>query len=138
METFQVMKTVWDDDVKCSTVHLWYKRFKEGLRSIQDDPKSRQPVITRDPDNIFYVCELVGADRRLSVRDLASMMGLSIGTVQAILSEDLKMSRICAKFVAKILSDEMKERRKTVAQEMLEEVENDPNFLSKLVMGDES
>ncbi len=53
--------------------------------------------------------ELVKADRRLSVRDLASMTGLSIGTVHAILSEDVKMSWICAKFVAKILSDKMKE-----------------------------
>ncbi len=65
------------------------------------------------------------------------MIGLPIGTVHEILSEDLKISRICAKFVTKILSSEMKERRKTVAQEMLHEVENDPDFLSKLVKGDE-
>ncbi len=65
------------------------------------------------------------------------MMGLSNGTVHAILSDDLKMSRICAKFVPKILSDEIKERWKMVAQEMLDEVENDLDFLSKLVTVDE-
>ncbi len=115
VETFQMMKTVWGDDVKRSTFQLWYKRFKEGRRSLQDDPRSGRSVTARDLDYVFRVCELVRADRRLSVRDLASMMGLSIGTVHAILSEDMKMSRICAKFVPKILSGEMKERRKTEA-----------------------
>ncbi len=66
---------------------------------------------------------------------MASTTGLSIGTVHAILSEDLKISLICAKFVPKILSDEIKERWKTVAQEMLDKEENDPDFLSKLVTG---
>ncbi len=130
-----MMKTVRGDDVKCSTVHLWYKRLKEVRRSIQDDPKSGQPVTTRDPDHIFRVCELVRTDQRLSSRYLASMTGLLIGTVHTILSEDLKMSRICAKFMPKILNDGMKERRKMAAQEMLDKVENDPNFLSKLVTG---
>ncbi len=130
-----MMKTVWGDDVKRSTVHLWYKRFKESRCSIQDDPKSGQPVTACNPDHIFRVCELVRADRGLSVHNLASMTGLSIGTVHLILSEDLRMSRIFAKFVSKILSDEMKERRKTTGQEMLDEVENDPDFLSKLLTG---
>ncbi len=65
------------------------------------------------------------------------MTGISIGTVHAILTEDLKRSWICAKFVPKILIDKMKERWKTAAQEMLDEVENDPDFSSKLVMEDE-
>ncbi len=65
----------------------------------------------------------------------ASMMGLSIGTVHAILSEDLKMSQICAQ---NFLRDEMKERWKIAEQEMQDEVENDPDFLSKLVTGLES
>ncbi len=121
VETFQMMKTVWGDDVKRSTVHLWYKRFKGGRRSIQDDPQSERPVTARDPDHIFCVCELVRADRRLSVRDLVSMIGLSIGTVHSILSEDPKMSRICAKFVPKILNNEIKEIWKMAAQEMLDE-----------------
>ncbi len=61
VETFQMMKTVWSDDVKCSTVHLWYKRFKVDRRSIQDDPKSGRPVTARDLDHIFRVRELVKA-----------------------------------------------------------------------------
>lgn len=138
IETFQMLKTVWGDDVKRSTVHLWFKRFKEGRRSIEDDPKSGRPVTARDPDHIFRVRELVRADRRLSVRDLATMTGISIGTVHSILTEDLKMSRICAKFVPKILDDDQKERRKTCAQEMLEQVDNDPDFLEMVVTGDES
>ncbi len=56
-----MMKTVWGDDVKCSAVHLWYKRFNEGCRSIQDDPKSGQPATARDPDHIFCVLQLVTA-----------------------------------------------------------------------------
>ncbi len=123
------MKTVWGDDVKRSTVHLWYKRFKEALCSIQDDPKSGRPATARDPDHTFCVREFVRADQRLSVPDLASMEELPIGTEHTILSEDLKMSRICAKFVPKILNDEKKERWKMAAQKMLDEVENDPDFL---------
>ncbi len=61
-----------------------------------------------------------------------------VKTVHAILSEDQKMSLICVKFVPKILSDEMKESWKIAAQEMLDEGENDTNFLLNLMTGDES
>ncbi len=133
-----MMKKVYGDDVKQTSVYRWYRMISEGRQSLQDEPRSGRPVTARNADHIFQIRDRIRNDRRLSVRELAAMTGLSVGSVDTILNTDLKMSRICCKFVPKILQDDQKERRKMVAQEMLAEVENDPDFLSKVVTGDES
>ena len=43
-------------------------------------------------------------DRRMSVRVISEAVGISIGTVDTILTEDLKLHKACAKFVPEILS----------------------------------
>ncbi len=48
------------------------------------------------------------------------------------------MSRISAKFVPKILSGEQKQNRVRISQEMLKNVEDGPDYLTKVITGDES
>ncbi len=69
---------------------------------------------------------------------MADITVLSIGMVHTIRTEDLKMSQICVKFVPKVLTKEQKENCKNCAQEILDAVRNDPQLLSKVVIGAES
>jgi hypothetical protein len=50
-------------------------------------------------------------DRRLTVREIANDIGISYGSAHAILTDDLDMRRVAAKFVPKFLSCEQKELR---------------------------
>jgi hypothetical protein len=48
------------------------------------------------------------------------------------------MRRIAAKFVSRLLSNDQKEHRVAVCSELKEQTENDPNFTSAIITGDES
>ena len=54
------------------------------------------------------------------------------------LSDVLGMRRVSAKFVPKLLNFDQKNRRMTIAQEMLNEVNEDPDFLKRVITGYES
>ncbi|PNF20610.1 hypothetical protein B7P43_G04271 [Cryptotermes secundus] len=65
-------------------------------------------------------------------------LGLSYGTCQRILSEELNMRRIAAKFVPRLLQNEQKQHRLEVCRELQQQLQEDPNFLSKVVTGDKN
>jgi hypothetical protein len=47
------------------------------------------------------------------------------------------MRRIAAKFVPKLLSNDQKEHRVAVCRELKNQARDDPNFISKVITGDE-
>jgi histone-lysine N-methyltransferase SETMAR len=57
-------------------------------------------------------------DRRLTVREIADEVGFSRGSANTILTEDVGMRRVAAKFVPKLLSPEQQQLRLEVAQDM--------------------
>jgi len=77
-------------------------------------------------------------DRRITVPELADEVGVSIGSVHTILTADLCLRRVSAKFVLKLLTMEQKQLRLETAQDMLDCVESDSNFLNTVITGDES
>jgi hypothetical protein len=52
-------------------------------------------------------------DRGLTIQDLSNTLGLSDGTCQRILSEELNMRRIAATFVPRLLHNEQKQLHPT-------------------------
>lgn len=71
--------------------------------------------------------------------ELRNEFQISFGSVQTILTSDLDMRRVAAKFVPKPLSDEQKENRKQIATDWLERSESDDFFFFKsIITGDES
>jgi len=76
-------------------------------------------------------------DRRITVREPVDEVGVSIGLVHTILSADLGL-RVSAKFVPKLLTMEQKQLRLEIAQDMLDCIESDSNFLNTVITGDES
>jgi histone-lysine N-methyltransferase SETMAR len=66
---------------------------------------------------------------------------MRLGSAQAlhtqILTEDLHMCRVVAKYVPKLLSQEQQQLRLEVARDMLECANGDPEFLKNVITGDE-
>ena len=63
---------------------------------------------------------------------------MSWSSCQRILTVDLNMRRVAAKFVPRLLTQDPKNTRFTLCQELKNQIESGPNFLSKVITGDES
>ena len=50
-------------------------------------------------------------DRRVSIETINTQFDVSMGAVHTITGEELKMRKICAKFVLTVLREDQKERR---------------------------
>ena len=74
----------------------------------------------------------------MTIVELEQEVGISHGSIHAILSDDLKMRRVNAKFVPRQLITDQMECRIMFAADLFEKSTQDPTFLTKTVMGDES
>ena len=84
------------------------------------------------------VKEMVMNDRRITIREVADDVGISIGSCHKNFSNVLGMERVAAKFVSKLLNFKQKQRRMEVAQESLNEVNDDAELLKRIITGDET
>lgn len=121
-----------------SSFYRWFDRFSEGNDQVEDESRSGGPRNARKDATIEEVQRLVMKDRRITVRMISIAVGISLGTVKTILTEDLKLHKVCAKFVPKILSDDQIHFRVECCTDILGMIEADPDFLNKVVTCDES
>ena len=113
---------------------LWYKRFKDGRTSIDDDERSGRPSTSTAPEN----SKANLADRRQTIHDVCEIVGLSYETVQRILVENLNMRSISASLVPRLLSDDQKALRVSVCRQLKPQARDDPNFISSIITGEET
>lgn len=138
-ETFQMLQVAFGDEcLSRSRCHEWYKRFKEGRTSCEDDSRSGRPSTSTDDDHVARLNSLVRSNRRLTIREMAEELNISFGSCQQILTENLQMRRVAAKFVPRLLTEQQKEHRVQVCQELLEMANDNENFLKQVITGDET
>ncbi|KAJ8960004.1 hypothetical protein NQ318_009440, partial [Aromia moschata] len=88
------------------------------IYAVNSDPRSGRPSSTVTPKNIERVRFVTEEDRRLTVRELESDLEIPETRV-SILTENLGMTRVFAKFIPKLLTVEQKKLRFAVAQDNL-------------------
>jgi len=74
------------------------------------------PACTR----MAIIRQIVCENRRLTVRSIEQQVNTDRKKVKKILTEDLDMRKVCAKMVPKELTEEQKQRRVTISQDLLE------------------
>ena len=116
----------------------WHRRFKEEREEVKDDHRSGRPSTSKTDENVERVRQKVRGDRHLTVRMIADELGMNCERVWRIITQDLEMRKICAKIVPRLLNEGQKERRVQVCQDILEQLETEPNLLKRVVTGDES
>ena len=82
--------------------------------------------------------EQINEDRRYTIDGISEATAVSWSSCQRILTVDLNMRRVAAKFVPRLLTQDQKSSRLTLCQELKNRIESDPDFLSKVITGDES
>ncbi|UYV79043.1 hypothetical protein LAZ67_17000846 [Cordylochernes scorpioides] len=121
-----------------SNVYRWYKMFSEGREDVNDEERAGRPSTSTTDEKINEVEKMILANRRITVREVAEDLNISIGSCHSIFINDLGMRRVAAKFVPKLLNCDQKQHRMNIANEMLNSVRDDPNLLQRVITGDEA
>ena len=74
----------------------------------------------------------------MSIETISAQFDVSVGIVHTIIREELKMRKICANFVTRVLREDQKERRCHDSREMVELINSDPAGLDALMTYEES
>ena len=138
-ETYKMLQTAFGAScMNRASVFEWHKRFKESRESVRDDERCGRSKEVRTPELIGQIKNFIDKDRRASIETISAQFDVSVGTVHTIIRKELKMQKICAKFVPRMLREDQKERRCHDSSEMLELINSDPAVLDALVTCDGS
>ena len=121
-----------------ASVFEGHKRFKEGRESVRDDERCERSKEVKTPELIGQIRIFLDKDRRVSLETISAQFDVSVGYVHTIIREELKIRKICVKFVPRVLREDQKERRCHDSGEMVELINSDPAFLDALVTCDKS
>ena len=105
---------------------------------MRDDEWCGRSKEVNRPELIIQIKNFMDKDRRVSIETISAQFDVSVGSVHTIIREELKMRKICAKFVPRVLREDQKERRCHDSREMVELIISDPAVLDALVTCDES
>ena len=125
--------------VSYDTVRQWKKKFESGVESIKNAPKSGRPKSASRKEIVSKKKEIIEADARITVRDIARKVGISLSTVHLILKKHLKVRKISVRWVPHLLTDEQKRQRVKVAKKLLQMFPKyDKKQFANVVTGDET
>ena len=82
------------------------QEFKWGRESLEDDGLSARPKDAAADENVKVVHTLVMCDWRRDLRIVASEMSICFGAVQSILTDILGMSKVSARWLPRMLTDD--------------------------------
>jgi len=132
----EMLQQVYGDNaMKKTAVYKWVKSFSEGRESVTDEERSGQPATSRTVENIAKICQIVRENRWLTIRNIAEQVNIDRETIRKILTEDLDIRKVCAKMIPKELTEEQKQRRVTICQDLME---SQDDILGRAITGDET
>ncbi|XP_025412441.1 protein GVQW3-like [Sipha flava] len=120
-------------------IRQWYRDFKNERTNVLDEERSGRP--SRQTDEIVsLVDQKLRSDRRLTISALSDeFLNLRRTIVYKIVTEKLRHHKLCARWVAKMLTDQHKKQRMSSGREFLNRYRQDRDYLfSHIVTGDET
>ena len=98
------------------------------MTNTQGDPQAAQP-----PETVERIQQFIRQDRHRTIRDIAEEVGAGYGTCQRVLTEELGMHHVAAKFVPRILTADQKQQHIDVYTELRQLASDDETFLSRVI-----
>lgn len=104
---------------------------------MKDDPRTgRRSVVNGKLDLIKAALD---ADRRISTWEIAEMCDIGVATAHKIITEDLQMSEVCARWIPHLLTDDQMQKCMRISSEFLRNFRREGNrFLKKIITTDET
>ena len=120
-------------------VFEWFKRFRDGRASTDNNSRSGRPATAVNDKNIARVNKLIRGDRRLTVKDIMTSLSIGANAVNEIIHDRLGFSKVCARWVPRQLTPDIKETRFSVCADLFEHYDNEGDaFLRRIITGDET
>ena len=111
-ETYGMLQTAFGAYcMNLASVFEWHKRFKEGRESVRDGERCGRSKEVRTLQLIGQIKNFMDKDCCVSIATISAQFDVSVGTVHIIIHEELKMRKICTKFVPRVLREDQKERK---------------------------
>ena len=135
----EILSVLGDNSVSYAKVKKWVANFKRGVTVTEDAPRPGRPATSINEDHVNKAETMVHADRRVTVRSVAETLRISYGSAEEILTRNLGMKKVSARWVPRMLTPEQKQYRIQISQQLLQRFRADPDdFLSRLVTHDET
>jgi len=104
-------------------VYKWSRKFPNGVSSVKDSPRPDQAHRIVTPEAIAAVDAIVKENHRVTVHKIAAHLDMSHGSAHHIFHDVLQFHKVCARWVPRQLTAELKERRVDAYQEILKRFE---------------
>ena len=89
-ETFKLLNQAYGEDCMSRTqCYEWFKRFKEGTMSVGEYSRPGRPSTSTNDGHVERLRAVIRGNRRLTVREVADEVGISIESCHQILTEKL-------------------------------------------------
>ena len=86
-ETYEMLQAAFGEScLSRSKTFEWYSLFQNGRRSFEDDPRPGRPATSHTEETVARVREIIRADQRLTIREVAEDVGIAFGTCHYISS----------------------------------------------------
>lgn len=108
----------------------WYKDFKNSHTVVEDLSCSRRPSMSNTDENVKKVISVELKNRHTT----SSELGIIYRITQHILVEILGMCRVALRLFPKDLNFLQKQNWKTIAEDIISELNNDLTFIAKLLI----
>ena len=129
----KLQRTYGEHSLSRAQVFRWHKSFLEGQEQVEDEPRAGRLSNSKTDDNVERVRSLLRSDRPLMLRMISGELILNWFTVHQILTQDLDMRKVCATN----LTTEQKANQRDVCLDLLDHLESEPEFFSRVTTGDE-
>lgn len=106
------LRTVYGKEVMSrQMVGRWCCMFSEGRQSVENEDRSGRPSTSTNDNNVARVQEMVLADRRITVSDVASKLHIGRAQAHRMLHDVLGYRKVSARWVPRNLTPEHKSAR---------------------------
>lgn len=123
-------------NVSRALVFQWHKRYTDGYEETKQEKRGRPKEI--DDNVVELINDTIRDDRRRTVREMEEILGIGKSSIHRILSDNLRMQRVCARWVPRLLKEE-KQRRVLCSREFLRRLRSGrENFLDRIITTDET
>ena len=106
------LKVAYGDEVPSQTaIYDWFADFQRGQHSLEDNPHLGHPAAATTDLQVAAVQKLVEEDGRVTVLQIAEEVDISSGSVSSILHHSVGLSKVSARWVSYMLTEEQKQSR---------------------------
>ena len=134
----ELLNVYADTTPSLETVARWIRSFASGSTTLQDAPRSGRPRSSVTAQLAQRASAIIAEDPTITLRFLSLELEVSYGSACSIVHQELGLSKICARWIPHLLTEEQKKERVRICRLWLAEFEpTGPKRFSDVATGDE-